>query len=115
MKDGTKGDAGTIKDIQAAKEKVDAEISTANTGLKALETAAQTEHDDLVKAVGTAKTAMGEAEATWKELKGKADQALTNVKTPLEQVKALRTKVTEAHNDLLEKLKAEDAKKSRDC
>jgi len=53
---------------------------------------------------------MGEAEGTWKELKAKADTAFNNVKTPLEEVKALRTKVTEAHTTLLEKMKAKDAK-----
>lgn len=70
----------------------------------------QKEHDDLVKAVGTAKTGMGEAETTWKELKGKAEVALKAVETPLEQVKALRTKVTEAQTTLEEKMKARDAK-----
>jgi len=40
MKDTNDSDKGTIKDIQAAKEKVDTAIDTANTGLKALETAA---------------------------------------------------------------------------
>jgi len=43
------GGKGTINDIQEAKVKVDTSINTAKTGLKALEEAAQKEHDDLVK------------------------------------------------------------------
>jgi len=49
---------------------------------------------------------MGEAEKTWKELKGKAEVAFNAVKTPLEEVNALRVKVTEADNDLKLKMKA---------
>lgn len=104
MKDTGNNNKGTMADIQAAKEKVDSEINTANTGLAALKSAAEKEHGDLVKKVEDTKKALGEAETTWKDLKGKADQALLDAKTPLEEVGALRIKVTEAHDDLVKKM-----------
>lgn len=110
MKDTGDGNKGTIADLTTAKETVDTEINTVTTGLNAVVVAAEASKLELDKAVTVAKEEFDKASTTWGELKGKAETALLGVKTPLEEVVALRVKVGEAAVTLKEAIKARDEK-----
>lgn len=93
------GDKGTIPDLNAKKQKKDAEISGADGLEKKIEGLKLT-LKGLTDKVTSTKKAMDEAKAAWDGKKAAAEKALAAVKTPLEAVTALRGKVDTEDGEL---------------
>lgn len=87
------GDKGTIADLTKQKQTKDAEIGGADGWEKKIE-GYKKELEGLTGTVTSTKKAMDEAKATWDGKKAAAEKALAAVTKPLEEVGALRGKVT---------------------
>lgn len=88
MKDGLKG---TIADLGVAKTAKDGEISDKEKEILAL----NGQKTSLTEAVTNTKSAMEGAKSAWDGKKGEAATKFLAVKVPLEEVAALRAKVSE--------------------